>query len=218
MPETVRSSPIALTVLSMLEVQPLHPYAVQRLIKAWGKDQVINVEQRATLYSVFRRLEAAGLIEVQATGREANYPDRTVYALTDRGRATSRTWLQDMLRTPRNEFPQFPAALSFALMLDPADLAAALEGRRDALAAEIAEIERALADEELRALPRIALIETEYVLAQRRAEHGFVAGLVADLRAGRLTWTREQLIEAARDSDALPPGAGTGREGRDGHA
>jgi hypothetical protein len=26
-----------------------------------------------------------------------------------------------MLAIPRNEFPQFPAALSFAMLLDPAD-------------------------------------------------------------------------------------------------
>ena len=57
-------SPVALAVLCLLEVGPLHPYGLQRLIKLWGKDQVINVGQRATLYKTIQRLHKAGLIAV----------------------------------------------------------------------------------------------------------------------------------------------------------
>jgi len=32
MTQTVRSSPLALTVLGMLHTRPLHPYGIQRLI------------------------------------------------------------------------------------------------------------------------------------------------------------------------------------------
>ncbi|MGH3234464.1 MAG: hypothetical protein ACRDOH_14645, partial [Streptosporangiaceae bacterium] len=42
-------TPLALTVLALLHYQPLHPYGIQRLIKQWGKDQVVNVEQRTSL-------------------------------------------------------------------------------------------------------------------------------------------------------------------------
>ena len=48
MTQTVRSSPLALTVLGLLHTRPLHPYGIQRLIKQWGKDQVVNVGQRTT--------------------------------------------------------------------------------------------------------------------------------------------------------------------------
>src|SRR6266536_2012302 len=54
-----RSSPLALTVLALLHYQPLHPYGIQRLIKQWGKDQVVNVEQRTSLYRTIERLLAA---------------------------------------------------------------------------------------------------------------------------------------------------------------
>lgn len=47
MSASLRSSPLALTVLALLHHEPMHPYAVQRLIKQWGKDQVVNVSQRA---------------------------------------------------------------------------------------------------------------------------------------------------------------------------
>src|SRR5690348_17934738 len=69
-PGAPRSSPLALTVLALLHYQPLHPYGIQRLIKQWGKDQVVNVEQRTSLYRTIERLLAAGLIAVRETRSE----------------------------------------------------------------------------------------------------------------------------------------------------
>ena len=81
-----RVSPLAMAVLSLLHAGPLHPYAMQRLIKEWGKDRVINVGQRANLYKTIRRLQDAGLVAVRQTERDQNYPERTVYELTEAGR------------------------------------------------------------------------------------------------------------------------------------
>ena len=36
-------------------------------------------------------------------------------------------WLNDMLATPKNEYPEFPAALSFIFGLSPATVQTALE-------------------------------------------------------------------------------------------
>lgn len=119
MSSPVRTSPLALTVLALLHYQPLHPYGVQRLIKQWGKDQVVNVGQRASLYRTIERLRAANLITVQQTERDQLYPERTVYEITHAGRAVAHQWLREMLSTPRQEFPEFPAALSYLLMLTP---------------------------------------------------------------------------------------------------
>src|SRR5919109_3089845 len=100
-----RRSPLALTVLGMLAGGPLHPYAIQRLMKAWGKDQVVNVGQRANLYKTIERLRAAGLIAVSKVERDQRFPERTVYELTEAGWETGRRWLTEMLATPRYEFP-----------------------------------------------------------------------------------------------------------------
>lgn len=111
--------PLALAVLGLLEAGPLHPYGIQRLIKQWGKDQVVNVGQRAGLYRTIARLEDAGLIAVGSTERDERYPERTTYRLTDAGRAAARQWMAEILSTPRNEYPEFPAALSFLPVLTP---------------------------------------------------------------------------------------------------
>jgi DNA-binding PadR family transcriptional regulator len=192
-------SPVALAVLCLLEVGPLHPYGLQRLIKLWGKDQVINVGQRATLYKTIQRLQKAGLIAVRHTERDHRFPERTVYELTDAGRSQAREWLEAMLSVPRNEFPEFPAALSFAMLLGPAELLALLERRAASLREELARLDRELGGE-YDHLPRVTLLESEYQRAVAAAELGWVDTVSADLRSGSLTWSREQLAEVARSS------------------
>ena len=76
------------------------------------------------------RLLAAGLIAVHETGRDQRYPERTVYELTDVGRETVHTWIEEIVRTPKPEYPEFPAALSFAMMLGPDGGALGLRGAR----------------------------------------------------------------------------------------
>jgi DNA-binding PadR family transcriptional regulator len=191
----VRPSPLGLAVLSLLFAAPLHPYGMQRLIRLWGKDHVINVGQRANLYKTIERLRDAGLIEVRATERDQRFPERTVYGLTEAGQRTAREWLAEMLSTPRNEFPEFPAALSFLFGLMPAEAAAALERRAERLRELLAEHDRELRDES--GPPRLFLLEIEYVRAVLATEHEWVQGVVEDLKAGRLTWNYEEMAELA---------------------
>ncbi|GAA1579494.1 PadR family transcriptional regulator [Kribbella karoonensis] len=178
-----------MAILGLLENGPLHPYGIQRLIKQWGKDQVVNVGQRTSLYRMIVRLEEAGLIAAGATERDERYPERTVYHLTDAGREVCREWLAEILTTPRNEFPEFPAGLSFVMLLPP-DVAGELLGRRrELLTQRIAELRREL---ELtvdgQPIPRFALLETEYQVAVTVAEAEWIGGVLEELRSGELTW------------------------------
>ncbi|MGB8943773.1 MAG: PadR family transcriptional regulator [Streptomyces sp.] len=188
-----RSSPLALTVLALLSYQPLHPYGIQRLVKEWGKEQVVNVRQRASLYRTIERLHGDGLIAVRETERDQQYPERTVYEVTDAGRETARTWLLDMLSAPRQEFPEFPAALSNLLLLTPEEMTDALERRADALKEKLDGLEAATATEADRGLPRITRLESEYLRAVTAAELEWVRAVVEDLRAGGLAWTKDEL-------------------------
>jgi DNA-binding PadR family transcriptional regulator len=206
-----RASPLALAVLSLLHAAPLHPYAMQRLLKLWGKDHVINVGQRANLYKTIRRLDEAGLIAVRQTERDQQYPERTVYELTDTGRRAARDWLTDMLARPRNEFPQFPAALSFIMLLTPEEALAVLEQRAAALRNQLAAVDADLQTYS-GALPRVVLMDDEYQRAMISAELTWVEGVAADLRKGDWGWTYEEFEDAAaaflpeREASIPPPG------------
>ena len=193
-----RSSPLALAVLSLLEVGPLHPYGIQRLIKQWGKDRVVNVGNRANLYKTIKRLHEARLIAVRQTERDQQYPERTVYELTEEGRQQAREWLVDMLSTPRNEFPEFPAALSFAMLLGPEEAASVLEQRADRLADEVSTHQRDL-EVHSGSLPRVTLLDDEYQCAVATAELTWIRTVVEDLRSGLLTWG-DDLAQAAQSS------------------
>jgi DNA-binding PadR family transcriptional regulator len=178
-------------VLGMLHTQPLHPYGIQRLLKQWGKDQVVNVSQRVSLYRTIDRLHAAGLVAVAETERDQQYPERTVYKITDAGRAATRQWLEEMLAVPRQEFPEFPAALAHVMMLTPGETLALMERREALLAAMHGGIEAGLASTV--SMPRVISLEAEYVLATASAQLAWVRSIIDDLRTGRLSWTEEEL-------------------------
>ncbi|MGY0235682.1 PadR family transcriptional regulator [Longispora urticae] len=200
---TFRRSPLALAVLALLVEEPMHPYRMQQLIRQRNKDQVVNVGHRASLYKTIDRLLAAGLVAVRATTRDTARPERTVYTVTDAGATASRAWMAEMLANPAAEFPDFPAAMSFLPLLTPAQAAEHLGHRAVALAARLEQI-----DTELReygpVLPRVALVESEYLHAITSAELGWVTALVADLRSGALTWSEEQLRALAAQFGSTP--------------
>ena len=191
-----RPSALGLAVLGLLYGGPLHPYRMQRVLKEWGKDQVINVGQRSTLYKAIKRLHDLGLVAVRLTERDQQYPERTVYELTVRGRDIVLEWLGAMVSTPRKEFPQFPAALSFVMLLGPAGARTSLERRAASLRSALAAL-----DADLRryspSLPRVTLLETEYQRAVLAAELVWVDAAVEDLRDGTLTWSEKDFASGA---------------------
>ena len=191
---------MGLAVLGLLSGGPLHPYRMQRLMKEWGKDQVVNVSQRATLYRTIDRLLAAGLVTIRETERDQLYPERTVYEITDAGRATSREWLEEMLAVPKQEFPDFPVALSHILMLTPQEALPLLERRE----AELAAVHQALNAGMAVAtdLPRVVMLESEYVLATATAQLSWLRSVIEDLREGRLSWTEGELLQLNEESAA----------------
>jgi DNA-binding PadR family transcriptional regulator len=202
----VKSSPLSLTVLSLLHYQPLHPYGIQRLIKQWGKDQVVNVSQRASLYRTIERLLSAGLIEVRETGRDQQYPERTVYEVTEDGRRTTRAWLLEMLAKPKQEFPEFPAALSFLVMLTPEETLKVFSDRAESLRASLREIDAIMSVEAEHRLPRVTMLETEYQRVTTSAQLAWLDAVIADLRAGRLAWSSEELLAFAEQESAADAG------------
>lgn len=175
------SHPLALAVLAWLVAEPMHPYELGRRLKESGKDRAIRYN-RGSLYMVVEQLRRAGFIAEQGTSRQGQRPERTVYALTDAGRAELYDWMRDLLARPQREYPHFGVALSLLTVMPPGEAADLLE-RRLAVLAEQAEEIRALkrrATEE--GLAWVFLVEEDYRLALLEAEHRFVTTLVQALR------------------------------------
>ncbi len=97
-----------------------------------------------------------------------------------------REWLEEMLESPKYEFPQFPVALSNLMMLLPEEAERVL--RRRALTETLAGLAASLAEEAEHGLPRVTMLESEYLRVVTEAELAWVGSVVDDLERGRLTW------------------------------
>ena len=197
----VQPSALGLVVLWQLFEEPMHVYRMQKLFEAYGKNRVVNVRSRASLYQTIERLVRHGLVEVHETVRTEGHPDRIVYAITDAGREAAREWLREMLSTTGGEFPEFITAVSMLFGLSPGEARDRLELRAERLAAQLAAAESEL-DGAPEGLPRLFLLEEEYRRAVVTAELTWVRGVIDDLREERLTWSEEWLRGVAADYGA----------------
>ncbi|HME07913.1 MAG TPA: PadR family transcriptional regulator [Bryobacteraceae bacterium] len=191
----VRRSSLGLILLSMLVEEPMHAYRMQKLINERGKDKVVNVRQRASVYQTLDRLLRLSLIEIAEKIQTGSHPDRIVYSITDRGRDMAKVWLCEMLTTFGADFPEFPAAVSVLTMLTPGDAQRQFEIRALTIQNELTklEAEKRAAEE----LPRLFLLEDAYRTALLEAELTWLQGVIADLGSGSLAWDERWLREVA---------------------
>jgi len=152
------SNPLALAVLACLHERPMHPYEMATTMRERGKEHSIKLNY-GSLYTVVDSLAKNGLIEAVEARREGRRPERTVYRLTESGRAKLDAWMSQLIAEPV---------------------------RIRILEKEIAEVRVLLDGASKAGLPRLLLIEGEYHLVQREAELGWVRNLAGELEAGTL--------------------------------
>jgi DNA-binding PadR family transcriptional regulator len=177
------SNLLGLALLALLAPgQPMHPYQMVGVLRRTGKERDMNIKW-GSLYTVVQNLEKHGFIEATSSNRAGRRPERTVYAITDAGRAEVKDWMRELVAVPEPEYPRFEAALSVLAVLSPDEvtplLAERLRALDEALAADRAELDQAGA-----VVPRLFLIEAEYALAMREAEAAWVRSLLAELAGG----------------------------------
>ncbi len=185
----------ALTVLVFLRLRPMHPYELRSVIKLTHKEDFLQLKP-GSLYNAIERLLEAKLIEVAEISRAGLRPERTVYRATQKGAEAMLEWLGELLEKPGPDSAWFYAALSFLPALNPGDALKRLQTRLGLIEGEIRNYEGALKELTGR-IGRLNLIEVEYSLALRVAEHVWVGRLIGDLRTGKLNWNREKLRKQA---------------------
>jgi DNA-binding PadR family transcriptional regulator len=196
----------ALTVLALLITGPRHAYEMHRFILDTHKDFVTGLPR--SMYHAVDRLLRDGLIAVHDVRRDGPRPERTVYALTDDGRAALRERVGRLLAVPETDATLLVAALSFVAVLPRADALAALRTRLDVLAARLRAVDDGLASVPPE-VPRLLLVEGEFERARLTAEHDWVAGFVAEVESGALDWLDESdadgLVDLLPADPAEPP-------------
>src|SRR5579859_6565373 len=122
------SSPLALSILELLDEEPIHPYEMASRMRARHHDEFIRLNF-GTLYHTVDVLERNAWIQPLEREKEGRRPERTVYSLTDSGRDVLIRTVGDLLRQPRREYPQFAAGLMFMHNLTAKTAAAHLRER-----------------------------------------------------------------------------------------
>ena len=181
------SNLLALAVLSYLSQRPMHPYELARTLRENGDERSIKFSH-GSLYMVVQQLARAGLIAEQATSREGQRPERTVYALTDAGRTEFRDWLSELIGQPAREYPRFIAALSLIAALPPSEAVSLLRHRLGRLAAERAAIRSLIGTALAQGVPELFLVEEEYRLSLLAAETDFVEELIEKITDPQAGW------------------------------
>jgi DNA-binding PadR family transcriptional regulator len=214
------SNPLALAVLACLHERPMHPYEMASTMRERGKEHSIKLNY-GSLYTVVDNLTKHGLIEALEARREGRRPERTVYQLTDTGRAELDDWMSELLALPVKEYPQFEAALSLLPVIHPDKVLTLLRVRTSALEKEIADTRTLLTMASQAGLPRLLLIEGEYHVAVTVAELSWTRELIAELEAGSFEgldlWRRwhetGELPEMQMDLSAVDPELMSAAEG-----
>jgi DNA-binding PadR family transcriptional regulator len=179
-------NPLGMAVLGLLLESPLHPHAMAATLRERGMDRAFKVTT-GSLYDVVRALMREGWIEARETVKVGARPERTIYQLTAAGQEEFTRWVDRLVREPQAEFPKFLSAVSYLGALGPAGAVEALRERAERLRASTEEVRR----EHLSALqqvPRLFVIEVEYVERMAEAELGWVEEIIGEIESGELGW------------------------------
>ena len=176
------SNLLGLSLLTLLTERPMYPYEMASMLRERGKDNAIKINW-GSFYTVVQNLEKYGFIQAVEVAREGRQPERTTYQITDAGRAELKDWLRELLSVPEREHSSFEAALGESAVLPPDELIDLLQQRLATLETASGRLQAEL-ETLVTQLPRLFLIESEFYLAQRRAEEEWVRGLLEEFTSG----------------------------------
>jgi DNA-binding PadR family transcriptional regulator len=170
-----------LLILGVLHRGDFHPYEIKRRLQAAMVECYIDVDV-GTLYYAVRQLEKEELIEAVAQERVARGGMRTIYRITDDGRAALRDGLHRQLDIEGPVSQTLYGALLFLHLADPAVVQAALRrriARLDDLIAKLGPIKRELA-------PKVSTGGEhllQHIERQRLLDREWLKSFLADIEA-----------------------------------
>lgn len=190
-------SPLALSILELLDERPMHPYELAATMRDRHHDEFIRLNF-GSLYHTVEVLERGGRIVPVEREKEGRRPERTIYRLTDSGRDLLVQVVGEILARPKREYPHFAAGLMFMHHLDAPTAAAQLRQRAEMLGAAIDKLTRIMGELRADGVTRLSLMELEHKIAMLDAERAWVRKLENEITEGRLEWTAGIDAGAAR--------------------
>lgn len=180
-------SPLALSILELLNERPMHPYELAATMRSRHHDEFIRLNF-GSLYHTVDSLERYGWIIPAEREKEGGRPERTIYRLTEAGRKLLLQVVGEIVAQPRREFLHFSAGLMFMHHLAAPEAAEKLETRAQHLQTVIAKLSHILDELLASGHRRLSIIELEHKIALLEAERAWVRKIAKEIVEGKLEW------------------------------
>jgi len=181
-------SPLALSILELLDERDMHPYELASKMRERHHDEFIRLNF-GSLYHTVEALERSGWIVPAEREKDGRRPERTIYRLTDSGRLVLVQVVGEILAQPKREYTHFAAGLMFMHHLSATEAADHLVQRAAALATVVEKLTRIKAELLATGIKRLAIVELEHKIAMLGAERSWARHLEQEIRSGKLEWT-----------------------------
>lgn len=181
-----------LLVLGCVRIfEPVHGYDVRRELLTWRVEDWANLSP-GSIYSLLKRLDRDGLIEVDGLEQDGNRPTRTKYTVTKEGEAEFVVLLRDALWNATGSITDLMAAVSFMWALPREEVTRALRHRITTLdglidATDYATTDLLASDVEPDHVAEMLSLKNH----QRRAEQQWARQLLERLRMGDYSFKDE---------------------------
>ena len=180
-------TPLAISVLALLEERPMHAYEMYQLLIARQNNRIVKVRP-GSLYHTVQRLAGQEYVRAIGTDRTGNRPERTTYEITPEGSDALVRRVESGIEEYVYEYPLFPVVLSEAHNLDADDAVLRFRRRVEDLDRWLGDLDRSLAGARAAEVPEPYWIGGAYVRSQIAAERDWLATVIERIESRDLEW------------------------------
>jgi DNA-binding PadR family transcriptional regulator len=178
-----------LVILGLLRERPLYGYEIKKIVEEHMGDWT-NIAF-GSIYFALRKLAEEGFIEQVAVEQEGSRPARTIYQVTDAGRAEFLRLLRAVWREVERHYYEIDIGLAFMEALPLEEVKDYLRERIGQLKGTLRHVGEHKAEQMAREkVPATAVAVFDHSLAHFEAELAWTRDLLEKVeQASRISWT-----------------------------
>jgi DNA-binding PadR family transcriptional regulator len=180
-------TPLAISVLALLNEKPMHAYEMYQLLITRHNDRIVKVRP-GSLYHTVERLAGQQYVRATGTERAGNRPERTTYEITPEGSDALTRRVESGLEKYVYEYPLFPVVLSEAHNLDAEDAVLRFRRRVADLDNWLADLDQVLAAARARGVHEPYWMGGDYSRSQLAAERDWLVTTIERIESKDLPW------------------------------
>jgi DNA-binding PadR family transcriptional regulator len=180
-------TPLAISVLALLNEEPMHAYEMYQLLLKRRNDRIVKVRP-GSLYHTVERLAGQQLVRATGTGRAGNRPERTTYEITPAGQDALARRVETGIETYVYEYPLFPVVLSEAHNLEAEDALLRFRRRVADLDVWLTTVDEAITAARENQVPEPYWMGADYIRTQIASERDWLATLIDRIESKDLPW------------------------------